>query len=143
MTWFYQSAPGGGGRQNERALGESLAVQWFRLGDFTVGARSALAVELRSCKLPGKAKAVAAPLGPAPCDPWTVAARALCPCDSPGKNTGVGCHSLLQGLFPTQELNPGLLHCRQLLYHLNHQGSPKFREKNERNVLHHSFFFFP
>ena len=33
--------------------------------------------------------------------------------DSPGKNTGVGCHTLLQGIFPTQELNPGLLHCRQ------------------------------
>ena len=32
--------------------------------------------------------------------------------DSPGKNTGVGCHSLLQGIFPTQGLNPGLLHCR-------------------------------
>ena len=32
--------------------------------------------------------------------------------DSPGKNTGVGCHALLQGIFPTQESNPGLLHCR-------------------------------
>ena len=31
---------------------------------------------------------------------------------SPGKNTGVGCHGLLQGVFPSQELNPGLLHCR-------------------------------
>ena len=43
--------------------------------------------------------------------------------DSPGKNTGVGCHALLQGIFPTQGLNPGLLHCRQILYHLSHQGS--------------------
>ena len=43
--------------------------------------------------------------------------------DSPGKNTGVGCHALLQGIFPTQELNPGLPHCRQTLYHLSHQGS--------------------
>ena len=42
--------------------------------------------------------------------------------DSPGKNTGVGCHSLLQGNFPTQGLNWGLLHCRQILYHLSHQG---------------------
>ena len=40
------------------------------------------------------------------------------------KNTGVGCRSLLQGLFPIQELNLGLLHCRQILYHLSHQGSP-------------------
>ena len=42
--------------------------------------------------------------------------------DSPGKTTGVGCHALLQGLFPTQGLNPGPLHCRQILYHLSHQG---------------------
>ena len=43
--------------------------------------------------------------------------------DSPGKNTGVGCHALLQGIFPTQGLNPGLPHCRRILYHLSHQGS--------------------
>ena len=42
---------------------------------------------------------------------------------SPGKNTGVGCHALLQGIFPTQEWNPGLPHCRQILYHLSQQGS--------------------
>ena len=47
------------------------------------------------------------------------------PWDSPGKNTGVGCHFLLQGIFLTQESNPGLLHCRQMLYHLSHQGSPQ------------------
>ena len=44
--------------------------------------------------------------------------------DSPGKNTGVDCHALLQGIFPTQGLNPGLPHCRRILYHLNHHGSP-------------------
>ena len=44
--------------------------------------------------------------------------------DSPGKNTGVGSHSLLQGIFPTQGLNPGLLRCRQTLYHLSHQRNP-------------------
>ena len=42
----------------------------------------------------------------------------------PGKNTRVNSHSLLQGIFPTQELNPSLLHCRQILYHLRHQWSP-------------------
>ena len=42
--------------------------------------------------------------------------------DSPSKNTGVGCHALLQGIFPTQGLNPGLSHCRRILYHLSHQG---------------------
>ena len=43
--------------------------------------------------------------------------------DSPGKNTGVGCHALFQGIFPTQGSNPGILHCRWILYHLSHQGS--------------------
>ena len=47
----------------------------------------------------------------------------LCPRESPGKNTGVGYHCLLQGIFPTQGLNPRLLHCRWLLFQLNHQGS--------------------
>ena len=44
--------------------------------------------------------------------------------DSPGKNTWVGCHVLLQGIFPTQGSNSGLLHCRWILYCLSHQGSP-------------------
>ena len=48
----------------------------------------------------------------------------LCPWNSPGKNIGVGCHALLQGIFPTQGSNPGLPHCWWILYHLNHQGSP-------------------
>ena len=37
-------------------------------------------------------------------------------------NTGVNCHSLLQGIFLTWGSDPGLLHCRQILYHLSHQG---------------------
>ena len=49
--------------------------------------------------------------------------------DSPGKNTGVGCLALLQGFFPTQGLNLGLLHCRQILYDLSHQGSPRILEE--------------
>ena len=47
-------------------------------------------------------------------------ARHLCPWDSPGKNTGLGGHFLPRGIFPTQGSNPGLLHCRQILYHLSH-----------------------
>ena len=42
----------------------------------------------------------------------------------------MGCHSLLQGMFPTQGLNLGLLHCRQILYHLNHQGSPSSKAES-------------
>ena len=46
--------------------------------------------------------------------------RLLCPWDSLGKNIGVGCHSLLQGVFLTQGLNPGLLHCRKIFHSLSH-----------------------
>ena len=49
--------------------------------------------------------------------------RLLCPWDFPGKSTRVGCHFLLQRIFPTQGLNPGLPHCRQTLYCLSHRGS--------------------
>ena len=48
--------------------------------------------------------------------------------DSPGKNNGVSCHTLLQGIFATQRSNPGLLHCRWILYHLSYQGSPRILE---------------
>ena len=48
--------------------------------------------------------------------------------NSPDQNTGVGSLSLLQGIFPTQGLNPGLLHCRRILYQLSHKGSPKILE---------------
>ena len=44
--------------------------------------------------------------------------------DSPGKNTGVGSRSFLHGVFSTQGSNLGLPHCRWILYHLSHQGSP-------------------
>ena len=60
------------------------------------------------------------------CDPMDRSPpRLLCPWDFPGKNTGLGSHSLLQGIFPTQELNLSLLPCRRILYHLSrHQTSP-------------------
>ena len=50
------------------------------------------------------------------------------PWNSPGQNTGVGSLSFLQGIFPTQGLNPGLPHCRQILYQLSHKGSPRIPE---------------
>ena len=59
---------------------------------------------------------------PTLCSPWTVAHQVILQ-KSPGKNTGVGSHSHLQGIFLIQESNPGLLHYRQILYHLSHQGS--------------------
>ena len=54
--------------------------------------------------------------------------RLLHPWNRPGQNSGVGSHSLLQGIFPTQGLNPGLPHCRWILYCLSHQGSPRILE---------------
>ena len=48
--------------------------------------------------------------------------------NSPGQDTGVGSLSLLQGTFPTQGSNPGLPHCRQILYQLSHKGSPRILE---------------
>ena len=56
--------------------------------------------------------------------PQAVAGQAPRPWDSPGKSTGVGCHFLLQGIFPNQGSNSGLPHCRQILYSLSHQGTP-------------------
>ena len=65
--------------------------------------------------------------------------------DSPGKTTGVGCHAHLQGIFPIQGSNPGLLHCRRILYHLSHQGSPEpmnklmlfiFKEKKRASIFY-------
>ena len=50
-------------------------------------------------------------------------ARLLSHWNYSSKNIGVGCHALFQGIFPTQGLNPGFPHCRQILYHLSHQGS--------------------
>ena len=67
-------------------------------------------------------------------------ARLLCPWDFPGHNTGVGRHSLLQEIFPTQGSNPGVPDCRWILYHLSHQRSPvknwyiKIKTKAKRSL---------
>ena len=61
--------------------------------------------------------------------------RLLHPWDFPGKNTGMGCHILLQEIFPTQGLNLGLLHCRQMLYHLSHQESHQVFWREQYNPL--------
>ena len=50
--------------------------------------------------------------------------------NSLGQNTGVGSLSLLQQIFPAQELNRSLLHCRQICYQLNYQGKPKYKYAN-------------
>ena len=67
--------------------------------------------------------------------------RLLCPQNSPGKNTGVGSHSLLQGIFPTQGSNPGLQHCRQILYHLSHQESHTTTKKKRVTLIIVSLYY--
>ena len=60
----------------------------------------------------------------------------LCPWNSPGRNTGVGSHSLIQRIFPTQGLNPGLPHHRQILYQLSPLGSPMEGVKKVIGLFH-------
>ena len=87
--------------------------------------------------------------------PWAAVCQAFLFMNSPGKKTGAGCHSLLQGIFPTQGSSPGLPHCSQILYHLSHQGSPfrireliftlqhsKIKCNIQFSIVHQSFFFF-
>ena len=72
-------------------------------------------------------------------------ARFLCPWDSPGKNTGVGCHFLLQRIFLTQRSNLGqslgLLHCMQTLYHLSHQVAIlwTFKKNHDKEIAFYSY----
>ena len=58
--------------------------------------------------------------------PWTVVHGLYSPWNSPGQNTGRGSPSFLQGIFPTQGSNPGILHCRRILYQLSHKGSQEY-----------------
>ena len=69
-------------------------------------------------------------------------ARLLCPCDFPGKNIGVGCHFFLQGISSIQGSNLDLLHCRQILYCLSHQGRLNLRLGFEKSGPFHPAFCF-
>ena len=60
--------------------------------------------------------------------------RVLCPKDFPGKNTGMGSLSLLQGIFPSQGSNPGLPHCRWILYQLSHKGNPNSKDSRQKLI---------
>ena len=71
--------------------------------------------------------------------PWTVASGLFCPWNFPGKNTKVGCHFILQGIFLTQGQNPHLLHfldCRWILYLLSHWGGPRVTNPNTSSLSH-------
>ena len=70
------------------------------------------------------------------CDPMHHSLPDSCPWNSPGKNTGVGSHFLLQGIFPTQGLNSGLLHWRRILYHRESCRSPQNHHNNINQGAH-------
>ena len=81
--------------------------------------------------------------------PWTAACQAPLSMVFSGKNTGLGCHFFLWGIFLTQGYNPGLQHCRQTLYHLSYQGSHFSPERSTHeiykkllsNIMHYFFIF--
>ena len=75
-----------------------------------------------------------------PCDPmeWTSPGSSVHR-DSPGKNTGVSCQALLQGILPTQGLNLGLSHCRWILLPSDPQGKPKNTGVGSLSLLQHIF----
>ena len=82
-------------------------------------------IQFGSFKFYIRAHACAAQLCLSLCDPMDcVLSRLLCPWDSPGKDIGVGYHTLLHGLILTQGLNVGLSQCWWILYCLSHQESP-------------------
>ena len=67
--------------------------------------------------------------------PWTVACQALLPMGFPSKYTGVGCHFLLQGIFPTQGSNPYLLHWQVDSLPLSHLGSPMVETRTSKQAI--------
>ena len=78
---------------------------------------------------------------PTLCDPVECSPPGPSVCeDSPGKTAGGSCYALLQGIFPTQGSNPGLLNCRGILYHLSHQGSLRILECVAHPFLRGSFW---
>ena len=106
-----------------RQLGFRLQIGWiyFRLWVGFVQRKSQFWLHVGNCffDLLSLVKVLVSQLCPTLCNPWTVVCQAPCLWDSPGKNTGEGCHFLFPGIYSTQGLNPGLLHCRWILYHWN------------------------
>ena len=73
--------------------------------------------------------------------PWTIAHRLLCPWDSPGRNTGVGCHALLQGIFPTQELNQVSCIAGRFFTVWATREPLTFNNCAQNDIFYHQFFF--
>ena len=90
-------------------------------------ARVGCVIRLRGVKV----KVLVTQSSPTLCDPTSL----LCPWSSPGKTIGMSSHALLQGNFLTQGSNPGLPHCRQILYCLSHKGNPLLRRRSKSRQL--------
>ena len=113
-----------------RATVHGVAKSWTRLSDFTF-LLSFMIWSTLSLKKKNWSASEVAQTCPTLCNHMDCnLPRLLHPWNFPGKNTGVGCHFLFQGIFPTQGSNPGLPHCRQMLYQLTHGEAPKKKTKN-------------
>ena len=84
-----------------------------------------LCISTKGSRLCAVLSLLAVPCNPMDCSPQISSLHG----DYPGKNTGAGCHALLQGIFSTQGLNPGIPHCRLILYCWSHQGSTRILEQ--------------
>ena len=103
--------------RKSRARHQTLSLRHYRL----CLAQSKFTQWSRKCKCVLSHSVTSSSLWPRGLQPT----RLLCPWDSPAKNTGVGCHALVPGISTTQESNPGLPHCRWILYCLSHQEAQK------------------
>ena len=90
-------------------------------------ARVGCVIRLRGVKV----KVLVTQLSPTLCHPTSL----LCPWSLPGKTIGMSSHALLQGNLLTQGSNPGLPHCRQILYCLSHKGNPLLRRRSKSRQL--------
>ena len=141
MTWFYQSAPGGGGWPNERDLGEIpggavIQTQWSHCG-----AGSTLAVEPRSCKLPGEAKSESASTGSNSLQPVDCGCQGPLSVEFSRQEYCSGLPFPSPGTLPNPGIEPRSSAVQAASLPSEPSGKPKIQGKNERNVLHHSFFF--
>ena len=117
-----------------RLLEEQTFWKWISFHAVEKQSRYATAAFIKTCLPTWPSIAVHKPYGVCVCvcsvesdSLWpheVLPARLLCPWDSPGKHTGVGCHFLLLGIFPPQGLNPRFLHWTWILYLLSHWGFP-------------------
>ena len=111
--------------QRHRRSSQEATVQPWEGPGLSQGVHLIMLFELVTELFPRKVEVLVTKSRPTLCDPVDCSPPGSPSTHFPNKNTGVGCHFLLQGIFPILGSNPGLPLCRQMLYHLNHQGSPQ------------------